>query len=465
MKRQETFSKNRKEFDSMELQTELENARRQIAERDAHIAQLHKENSGFQQLNELQAQIQQISIQMNERDMKILELEARASNSRSDVDKCLKESQIPDTIKQLPPYNGDPKSLCTWLDCVERVLNLYIELRHKPVYAIWLSQVRNKITDRANDALVKNHTPLQWEHIKATLISYFGDKRDLSTLTSKIGFLRQRSKSLNEFYHEAESLYADINANIHLDPENRGHEAAIMRVIELIIRNAFIDGLNDNLANYTRSGRPTSLLSAYQIAEDYANAEERRREKFHSSPGHNQKPFSIPSKPFPIQPNFRLMNNYIKAPPIPKKPFPRPERMEIDPSIRVNYMNRPKFPQQFPRQNPFSRPQAQQFRAQNTPFAQNQPFNTFHKPQHQNQPFASFHKPQYQNQPKFVVEELTNTEQNNNLTYQDTGDYYTESYYCSDGYEQTNEPNVENSEEEAADNLNFQRGTDTSPKT
>ena len=307
MKRQQGFDKNRKMNNEIVLQQQLEEAARQLRERDTQIAQLQEQNSALQQINSLQLQMQELMNEMRTRDHQISQLQLQ-TRQQSEIDRCLKESQIPDTIKQLPSYNGDAKLLATWIESVDRVLALYKNVQNTESYKIWLSQIRNKITDKANEALLKNHTPLVWENIKETLISYFGDKRDLSTLGGKIPYLRQKDKTLDEYYHEVEGLFADINANIHLDPDNAGHEAAIMKVLEVSIRNAFIDGLKENVGTYTRSGRPKDLLQAYQIAKDYDNAEERRREKYQQT--FRQPPRRLP--PLKHQYTLSTMNEHLQ---------------------------------------------------------------------------------------------------------------------------------------------------------
>ena len=190
MKRQQGFDKNRKMNNEIVLQQQLEEAARQLRERDTQIAQLQEQNCAVQQINALQLQMQELMNEMRTRDHQISQLQLQ-TRQQSEIDRCLKESQIPDTIKQLPSYNGDAKLLATWIESVDRVLALYKNVQNTESYKIWLSQIRNKITDKANEALLKNHTPLVWENIKETLISYFGDKRDLSTLTGKIPYLRK----------------------------------------------------------------------------------------------------------------------------------------------------------------------------------------------------------------------------------------------------------------------------------
>lgn len=53
---------------------------------------------------------------------------------------AINASRIPDTIKLLPMYEGDPKTLKNWLDTVESILNLYRPLRGNQIYNFILNR-------------------------------------------------------------------------------------------------------------------------------------------------------------------------------------------------------------------------------------------------------------------------------------------------------------------------------------
>lgn len=283
-------------------------------------------------------------------------------NMNALIEASILGSRIPDTIKQLPTYSGDKKQLTTWIDLVQSTLELYRELVNTPIYPIWLRQIRQKITEKANDVLVNNHTPLQWNAMRDALIDHFGDRRDLSTLTQKIPYLKQGSQTIDSFYHECAGLASDINANLTLDPQNNGHVPAIMRVIGIMMRDSFIDGLHEPYSSYTRNARPASLLEARQYAVDQFAAGLRKREKFGTTrstpqpkpPMRNANSYtSAMYRP----PNYSTQNIYSKPafqpnhfkppvsnpPKVPLRPQPKPTPMDVDRSIRsnqVNYVNR-----------------------------------------------------------------------------------------------------------------------------
>lgn len=195
------------------------------------------------------------------------------------VDALISASRIPDTIKLIPTYSGDRKGLTAWLSIVDTTLALYEALSNTDLYGVWVQQIRNKIVGEAMKALEGGRANMTWPEIKRSLTDYFGDKRELSTLTQEIPYLRQGNKSLHEYYHSCGNLLNTIEDKIRLDPLNEGHEDAIMRVLSEQVKNGFIDGLNDPYDKYTRNYRPATLLDAYQCAQQQVAAEERKNLK------------------------------------------------------------------------------------------------------------------------------------------------------------------------------------------
>ena len=71
----------------------------------------------------------------------------------------------------------------------------------------------------------------------------------------------QRNKPLDVFYQEINELTTSLNQKICLDSFYDGHEHAVMHFVEIITKNAFIDGLNEPMSSYTRNYKPTNLAS------------------------------------------------------------------------------------------------------------------------------------------------------------------------------------------------------------
>lgn len=262
--------------------------------------------------------------------------------------------KIPDLIRLVPEFKGDPRNLPRWIESVEEKLDeskrFVPENEISRIMPVWIGIIRDKITGKANDALSASHVPLEWDSIKITLTEYFGDKSDLSTLVSKLTSLQQGSQSVTEFFQTCRSLLAEINAKIMIN--NTPNEAkAIMGTYETLMINAFVDGLHDATSDLTRSTRPQSLAAAYQVASEHEAAKQRRQEKNSKHP-----PDVMKTKPPPNTngPQFSRPSNF--APYFQNKPFvpaqmtyQRPFQRFAPPGFNqanqpnINFNNRPQL--------------------------------------------------------------------------------------------------------------------------
>lgn len=202
--------------------------------------------------------------------------------------------RIPDLIKMVPEFNGNSRNLPRWLESVEEKLaeskRFLPQNEINRVLPVWLGVIRDKITEKANDALSASHTPLDWNLMKTTLIEYFGDRTDLSTLISRLTTLKQGSQSVTEFYQICKSLLAEINANIMLNNRAAAEARAIMGTYETLMVNAFVDGLHDATSDLTRSTRPQTLAAAHQVASEHEAAIKRRKLRYTSYEMRNKTP-------------------------------------------------------------------------------------------------------------------------------------------------------------------------------
>jgi hypothetical protein len=193
----------------------------------------------------------------------------------------IQQSRIPDPIKMLPNYEGDPKTLNHWIHSTSTVLAAYepVRLQDPIIYNIWVMAIRQKIIGKANEALVSRNIATDWGRIREVLIEYFGDRRDLSTLSAQIPYLRQGNKNLDEFYKETSELTANINTKVSLDPRfpDANQVNAVMTFVRDLTKSSFIDGLNEPLNLTVRSFRPTTLEEAKSAAEEQLQSIQRNR--------------------------------------------------------------------------------------------------------------------------------------------------------------------------------------------
>lgn len=309
-------------------------------------------------------------------------IDAAADVNLADMDR------IPDVVKSLRVFSGEPGEFSSWKKSVDRILTIYEHLRGTPKYYGILSVIRNKVIGNADIALESYNTPLNWSKISKCLTLHYADKRDLGTLEYQMTMLVQGNSSIPEFYqgvYHHLSLILNKLACIEMSQESLNNMTQSYREKAL---DTFVRGLKGDLPRLLSIKEPVDLPMALhhclklqnvdfrvqhahnthttkRVHPQTHNVPVRRgmsyppqhtpapRNNFYpeliNNPQRFQRPtfhnphFASPRPPFWPRPQY---GNFYPPPP---KPQPRPEPMDVDRSIhsrQINYANRP-FNQQF----------------------------------------------------------------------------------------------------------------------
>lgn len=91
--------------------------------------------------------------------------------------------RLPDSVKDLEIFEGDPVQYVYWVHSVEGILEDYKIVRSKPIYKAILKTIRGKIIGKANVALISHNIfDGDWPAMKACFSLHYADKRDIRTL-------------------------------------------------------------------------------------------------------------------------------------------------------------------------------------------------------------------------------------------------------------------------------------------
>lgn len=298
--------------------------------------------------------------------------------------------RIPDLVKELPLFCGDSRELNVWLNDAEGLVELYRTNANSTIdecnkYHMVCKTIRRKIRNEANDALVASNIGINWNCIKRTLQTYYGEKRDLTTLDYQLMNSQQKGRPLEIYYDDVNRLLSLIANHIKTDPKYT-HPEASAAMIDMYNKKAidsFVRGLDGDVGKFLKNYEPDSLAVAYSYCISFQNTEYRKnitRAKIPELPQgpRNQIPIIPPRLPprQPIRQQFpphRFNNNHnywrphwngnqnqfhgrqyfaprpqhnpFNQPAIPpRRPVDRPEPMDVDRSLhsrQVNYGNRP----------------------------------------------------------------------------------------------------------------------------
>lgn len=289
---------------------------------------------------------------------------------RPDNEQDLKDiSKLPDSVKELQVFDGNPVQYVSWVHSVETVLRDYEIVRTKPIYRAILQHIRQKIRGKADSALVSyNIFDNEWVEIKKVLSLHYADKRDIRTLEHQLNKLTQGSSRVDDFYATVNHQFSLIISKIRAETYSVETMDALVESYRNRALDVFIRGLSGDLSRLLIIQKPKTLPEAYSACLEMQNL------NFRSNSVHTQAPNVISS---PVYYNFK---NDRGPPPFagnPARPFngrsnsgqrprsswnsgfqrqyapPRPTgpkpaiKMEVDESVRtknVNYINRPNNP-------------------------------------------------------------------------------------------------------------------------
>ena len=398
-------------------EVEIDNLREELDARDAQIAQL-------------QAQLAQGN-------------QVPAANNVN-IDLEISRGRVPDLVKGLPIFSGNPKTLSDWIKSVERILSRYRHLNGSEELHLWLQEIRNKIIGEAGDMLASNGTPLHWDTIKRQLMIFYGDQRELSTLLHKLFSERQGGRRIGEFYSSIQDVFTGISTRVQMDPQWENPNE-IVKFVNKICLEKFVDGLEEPFSSYVSLLQPQDLNQAHQFALEKANKMARRSGNYEL--------------------NDRTRPSQSRPPPIPMRHQLNPKHQQIKqyyPPNMYHQQNPPQMQQPIQRyypQNQHRPPTQQPYRQPNQQHPYRPPYN-----QNPNPAFQPRQNPvepmevdrsirsrniNYMNRPMY--HELAVPEQADNYY----PDYYEDSY--ADNYNEDHE-SISHEEEKPQneEEINFQ---------
>uniref|UniRef100_A0A1B0CQI1 Putative retrovirus-related gag polyprotein from transposon hms-beagle n=1 Tax=Lutzomyia longipalpis TaxID=7200 RepID=A0A1B0CQI1_LUTLO len=321
--------------------------------------------------------------------------------------------KIPDAIKGLPTFNGNPRLLFDFINNVEEILSIISPADNTPLHRLWLRAIRNKIIDDANEVLDTYGTSLDWNSIKSNLINHYSDKRNETSLIKDLHALRQND-TIEGFYSRVIEILSLLQNQINIHENNvhiRNSKSALYREMCL---NVFLTGLKEPIGSVVRARDPDDLKEALEYCVVEQNIHYARRD------------FSTFKKQIPIQnskqqsrpPNAQAYRSFVTPNAQAYRPFATPNAQPFRPFMSITPYQAKNAPQKpIPMEVDYSgmSKRAQQY---NHPTQRPQQFNTFpQRPQQFNtQRSAAYNnafggqRPQNSEPPFVIIEELTNTQ-------------------------------------------------------
>lgn len=190
--------------------------------------------------------------------------------------------RIPDAIRFLPTYDGNFKTLNDFITNVEEVLMMIRGADQTPYGRLLMRTIRNKIEGRANEVLITEGIPLDWDTIRETLRANFTDKRDESSLLQEIHLIKMKDLSLTRLYEQISEVKLALFNVIETKEREQSVVKAKKESYTKLCLDAFITGVRGPLGAFIRALRPRTLTEAYEeaIKERELYFQERKRKQF-----------------------------------------------------------------------------------------------------------------------------------------------------------------------------------------
>lgn len=321
--------------------------------------------------------------------------------------------EINDLDKLIPTFAGDASELYQFLNITGKLVYRYTptnandRVKSNQLHTLCML-IRGKIKGEANSALVNNLVSLNYNSIKRTLTTYFGEKRDLTTLDQLLMNCSQNHRMLEDFYDDINRFMSHIANNIQTDSTYSHPEAAKAMITHFNNKalDSFIRGLDGDTGKFVRCSQPQSLASAYAYCLGIQNADFRqqniRKTYENTNNPRNAIPIKHPPK-IPMKPQNRLPQTFLSPQFYTPKYYPNFQALPpIVPPRQPNF------------QHYYPRPQFQPNLQQNSQqYLQPQVQRPFYQQGHQN---PQLYNNSFQNKQNFTPKFTMNQQQRPQFT-------------------------------------------------
>lgn len=166
--------------------------------------------------------------------------------------------KLSELFSLIPEYDGNPIFLTTFINSCNTALQIAVQ--NQKVFLIL--HIKNKLRGKAAE-LVNSRNPNTWDAIKNLLDTHFGDARDLTSLIQDLQRIKQlNGESALTFVNRLQSHESKMFAAINKQLMTAEQKQAQTQLVETMVLNTLLTGLEPKLGQAIRAGNPLDMLSA-----------------------------------------------------------------------------------------------------------------------------------------------------------------------------------------------------------
>lgn len=173
-------------------------------------------------------------------------------------------TRVPEAIRDLPHFDGNPKQLRGFINRVDTAIKYIPNDAESTLNFVVLNAIRSKITDQASEYLDEQNTPLDWTEIKTDLVSRFADKRDEIVLIQDLNRLKQNGDTVENFHFRIKEIKNKLNNLAEDNEQNQEVLNSKIMFYEKLCLNAFLGGLRGPLGGNVYCMQPQTLEEAHK---------------------------------------------------------------------------------------------------------------------------------------------------------------------------------------------------------
>lgn len=355
--------------------------------------------------------------------------------------------KLPDSIKDLPKFNGSKHTLHDFITNVDEIIEQSQAIMGEGNVPItFLRAIRNKITDEADEVLASYGPTVDWREIRANLTTHYADKRNETSLIRDLHTIFQGGDTIEKFYSRIMDIQSTIVNNVRLSRTPLVVKNTKETLYREMCLSTFLAGIREPMGSLIRARNPNTISDALNLCLQEQNM--MYIKKPHQPPQTTNHVLPHSSRMISnIPPGFGFRSNYNHTPQwqynqyVPKpmnannvyfnhKPLNRPIGQPYSNSLPFNKNQGFYNNQQFNRNHFNNNPRPPLIPPQNNRI---EPMDTTSNSNRYRQPTRFppnnsnfFSRPT--GPPKYQVQELFNIEQhqnyNSNCQYYDSNDVY-----------------------------------------
>lgn len=166
----------------------------------------------------------------------------------------------------LTSFNGNKRDLSEFIDNCDEALNL-VNTSYKNIL---LTLIKTKITGNAR-LLIKDREFIDWNTLKTYLLEAYSDVRTAGQWQLELNSCRQTAnENVRSYANKIERCYINLLKTLDKNLNNEGKRACIDLLRNQAL-NAFLMGLNRELAILVKSREPRTLEEAITLAQSEEN--------------------------------------------------------------------------------------------------------------------------------------------------------------------------------------------------